>query len=147
MTFLLGCIKFDFIYRRTTLVSKMENALSLGQPVLLYNVHGHQLNPILRPLLSVFSEHEDGGNCLVKFGNRRIQVHENFRLYLATAEVQHNLSEDMASHLTVVNYSPSFELVQECLLNRVDMQVGVLVLTNSVYDIIVYLYSFVQLIC
>lgn len=104
-------------------MSQMENALVHGLPVLLVNVQGSQLPPSLRPLLRFCTLEGNSDSHLVKFGSRRVQVHSDFRLYMATTEPKHDLSADMASHLTVIDYSPTFDSVAEDLLDQLYMQV------------------------
>ena len=109
--------------RETTFMSQMENALVHGLPIVLINVQGDELSPALLPLLRFCSQQGNSDCCLVKFGSRRVQLHSGFRLYFVTSEPEHNLSADIASHLSVIDYSPTFDLVTETMLDKLCIQV------------------------
>jgi hypothetical protein len=100
----------------------MENALVRGLPVALINVKGDKLSPSLQPLLQLGLSQEKSNCPLVKFGSRRVQVHSDFRLYFATSQVKNSLSAYVSSWLTVIDYSPAFDLVTETTLDRLYIQ-------------------------
>lgn len=56
---------------------------------------------------------------VVKFNNRYILCHKMFRLYLSTNLAEPNLSTEVASSVTLINYTTSREGLEEILIQRI----------------------------
>ncbi|KAM8945402.1 dynein axonemal heavy chain 14 [Pelodytes ibericus] len=98
-------------------IKKMENAIRLGEPVLLQGVGG-DLDPSLKPILGK-AIHRRAGQDFIKIGNSEIEYNHNFRLYMTTAEPNPHFLPAVCIMVTMVNFTVTFKGLQDQLLSRV----------------------------
>jgi len=61
---------------------KLENAIRVGQPVLLENVE-ETLDPALEPILQR-QVYKQGGRLLIRLGDQEIDYNPDFKLYITS---------------------------------------------------------------
>ncbi|XP_072105024.1 dynein axonemal heavy chain 6-like isoform X2 [Mobula birostris] len=98
-------------------MNKMSNAIRMGHPVLLHDVT-EQLDPCLRPILlrNICTRAEQD---FIKIDNTEIEYNPNFRLYMTTRMSNPNFLPAVCILVTLINFTATFEGLQEQLLSRV----------------------------
>ncbi|XP_059839458.1 dynein axonemal heavy chain 6-like [Hypanus sabinus] len=101
-------------------MSKMLNAIRMGHPVLLHDVT-EQLDPCLRPILlrNICTRAEQD---FIKIDNTEVEYNPNFRLYMTTRISNPNFLPAVCILVTLINFTATFEGLQEQLLSRVVKQ-------------------------
>lgn len=82
--------------------NKLENAIRLGRPFLLENC-GEDLDPALSPLLLKQFKSSLGVRVL-KMGDRDIEYHEDFRLYITTKIANPHYLPEVAVRVALLNF-------------------------------------------
>ncbi|EDV28903.1 uncharacterized protein TRIADDRAFT_19158, partial [Trichoplax adhaerens] len=95
----------------------IEKAIIAGKSVLCTNI-GETIDSMLMPLIN---HHRNivTDQSVVKFNNRYILCHKMFRLYLSTSLAKPNFSTEVASLVTLINYTTSREGLEEILIQRI----------------------------
>lgn len=92
----------------------VENAVQIGQPVLLENV-GETLDASLDPIL-LKQVRRTGGRNVVVLGDKEVTYDEKFRLYITTKLPNPVLTPELQVKLTVLNFTVTREGLEEQLL-------------------------------
>ncbi|XP_023298158.2 dynein axonemal heavy chain 2 [Lucilia cuprina] len=95
----------------------LELSLQNGHPVLLQNVGEHidqTINPILKKMYIIQS-----GQKLIKFNDKFITFHDNFRLYITTKITNPHYPPEISSKTTIVNFALKQDGLQAQLLGIV----------------------------
>ncbi|XP_051881424.1 dynein axonemal heavy chain 6-like [Pristis pectinata] len=98
-------------------MSTMVTAIRMGHPVLLHDVT-EQLDPFLRPIL-LRDICTRAGQDFIKIDNSEIEYNPNFRLYMTTRMSNPNFLPAVCILVTLINFTATFEGLQEQLLSRV----------------------------
>uniref|UniRef100_A0A8C5G6F5 Uncharacterized protein n=1 Tax=Gouania willdenowi TaxID=441366 RepID=A0A8C5G6F5_GOUWI len=95
----------------------LENAIRFGKPSLLENV-GEELDPALEPvLLQQTFTHQ--GTTNLKLGDTVIPYHKNFKIYITTKLPNPHYSPEVATKVTLINFTLSPSGLEDQLLGRV----------------------------
>jgi dynein heavy chain len=81
----------------------LENAVRLGQPVLLEDI-GETLDPALEPLL-LKQVVRQGGRLLLKLGDSLVEYDKNFRLYITTKLSNPHYMPEVCIKVTIINFT------------------------------------------
>eukprot|EP00796_Vickermania_ingenoplastis_P008995 gene8995-6317_t len=92
----------------------VENAVQVGQPVLLENV-GETLDASLDPIL-LKQVRRTGGRNVVLLGDKEVTYDDKFRLYITTKLPNPVLTPELQVKLTVLNFTVTREGLEEQLL-------------------------------
>lgn len=92
----------------------VENAVQIGQPVLLENV-GETLDASLDPIL-LKQVRRTGGRKVVVLGDKEVTYDEKFRLFITTKLPNPVLTPELQVKLTVLNFTVTREGLEEQLL-------------------------------
>ncbi|CAK6435519.1 unnamed protein product [Pipistrellus nathusii] len=95
----------------------MENAIRFGKPCLLENV-GEELDPALEPVL-LKQTYKQQGNTVLKLGDTVIPYHEDFRMYITTKLPNPHYTPEVATKLTLINFTLSPSGLEDQLLGQV----------------------------
>ncbi|KAM7063036.1 dynein axonemal heavy chain 1 [Molossus nigricans] len=95
----------------------MENAIRFGKPCLLENV-GEELDPALEPVL-LKQTYKQQGNTVLKLGDTVIPYHEDFRMYITTKLPNPHYTPEIATKLTLINFTLSPSGLEDQLLGQV----------------------------
>uniref|UniRef100_A0A672FP66 Dynein axonemal heavy chain 2 n=1 Tax=Salarias fasciatus TaxID=181472 RepID=A0A672FP66_SALFA len=95
----------------------LENAIQLGNPVLLQNVQ-EQLDPSLNPVLHK-SLTRKGGRLLMKLGDREVEYSPDFRFYITTKMSNPHYTPEISSKTTIVNFAVKEQGLEAQLLGIV----------------------------
>uniref|UniRef100_A0A1I8J7J3 AAA domain-containing protein n=2 Tax=Macrostomum lignano TaxID=282301 RepID=A0A1I8J7J3_9PLAT len=98
----------------------VERAIRVGEPVVLLDV-GESLDPTLGPVLRKEIFHR-GGHKLIRVGENDIDYGDGFRLYLCSATHNPHFLPAASILVNIVNFSVTFEGLQEQLLSCVVAQ-------------------------
>ncbi|XP_078256078.1 dynein axonemal heavy chain 6-like [Rhinoraja longicauda] len=98
-------------------MSSVVTAMQMGQPVLLHDVT-EQLDPGLRPIL-LRDICTRAGHDFIKIDNKDVEYNSNFRLYMTTRMSKPNYLPAVCILVTMINFTATFEGLQEQLLSRV----------------------------
>ncbi|CAG9329916.1 unnamed protein product [Blepharisma stoltei] len=101
-------------------MTTLENALFVGATLILENVD-EKIDPILDPILSKNFYEENGVN-LVKIGDTQKQCDPRFKFYMATRLVNPHYGPEIASRVTILNFTITQEGLIEQLLSLVCMK-------------------------
>lgn len=81
----------------------LENAVRIGQPVLLEDV-GETLDPALEPLL-LKQLVRQGGRLLLKLGDTFVDYDKNFRLYITSKLTNPHYLPEVCIKVTIINFT------------------------------------------
>ncbi|XP_032988956.1 dynein axonemal heavy chain 1 isoform X1 [Rhinolophus ferrumequinum] len=95
----------------------MENAIRFGKPCLLENV-GEELDPTLEPVL-LKQTYKQQGNTVLKLGDAVIPYHEDFKMYITTKLPNPHYTPELATKLTLINFTLSPSGLEDQLLGQV----------------------------
>ncbi|KAI5937324.1 Dynein heavy chain 1, axonemal [Manis javanica] len=95
----------------------MENAIRFGKPCLLENV-GEELDPALEPVL-LKQTYKQQGSTMLKLGDTAIPYHEDFRMYITTKLPNPHYTPEVATKLTLINFTLSPSGLEDQLLGQV----------------------------
>ncbi|XP_074169160.1 dynein axonemal heavy chain 1 isoform X1 [Rhinolophus sinicus] len=95
----------------------MENAIRFGKPCLLENV-GEELDPALEPVL-LKQTYKQQGNTVLKLGDTVIPYHEDFKMYITTKLPNPHYTPEIATKLTLINFTLSPSGLEDQLLGQV----------------------------
>ncbi|XP_006892361.1 PREDICTED: dynein heavy chain 1, axonemal [Elephantulus edwardii] len=95
----------------------LENAIRFGKPCLLENV-GEELDPALEPVL-LKQTYKQQGNTVLKLGDTVIPYHEDFKMYITTKLPNPHYTPEIATKLTLINFTLSPSGLEDQLLGQV----------------------------
>ncbi|XP_029448950.1 dynein heavy chain 14, axonemal isoform X2 [Rhinatrema bivittatum] len=95
----------------------MENAIRLGEPILLQDV-AEVLDPSLKPVLSK-EIYRRGGQDFIKIGDSEIEYNQNFRLYMTTQIPNPHFLPAVCILVTIINFTVTFRGLEDQLLSSV----------------------------
>jgi dynein heavy chain len=81
----------------------LENAIRIGQPVLLEEV-GETLDPSLEPIL-LKQTFKQGGRTLIRLGDSDIDYDKNFRFYMTSKLANPHYLPEICIKVTVINFT------------------------------------------
>ncbi len=97
---------------------KLENAIRYGHPVLLEDVNeGEQLKSIEPLLLKQITK--QGNTNVIRLGDSLVEYSDEFRLYITTKHHNPQLSPDISTKVTLLNFTVTMEGLQDQLLGMV----------------------------
>ncbi|XP_072521546.1 dynein axonemal heavy chain 1 [Salminus brasiliensis] len=95
----------------------LENAIRFGKPCLLENV-GEELDPALDPVL-LRQTYKQQGTTVLKLGDAVIPYHNDFKMYITTKLPNPHYSPEIATKVTLINFTLSPSGLEDQLLGRV----------------------------
>ncbi|KAF7658906.1 hypothetical protein LDENG_00006200 [Lucifuga dentata] len=95
----------------------LENAIRFGKPCLLENV-GEELDPALEPVL-LQQTFKQQGSTMLKLGDAVISYHEDFKMYITTKLPNPHYSPEVATKVTLINFTLSPSGLEDQLLGQV----------------------------
>nr|XP_020476144.1 LOW QUALITY PROTEIN: dynein heavy chain 2, axonemal [Monopterus albus] len=95
----------------------LENAIQVGNPVLLQNVH-EELDPSLNPVLNK-SLTRIGSRLLMKLGDREVEYNPEFRFYITTKLSNPHYTPEISAKTTIVNFAVKEQGLEAQLLGIV----------------------------
>eukprot|EP00767_Chilomastix_cuspidata_P003879 gnl/Chilomastix_cuspidata/4008.p1 GENE.gnl/Chilomastix_cuspidata/4008~~gnl/Chilomastix_cuspidata/4008.p1 ORF type:complete len:4809 (-),score=800.22 gnl/Chilomastix_cuspidata/4008:14-12793(-) len=104
-------------FKMSDYVRQIESAVSFGIPVLIEDI-GLEIDPILDQLLTR-SIVRQGGQNVVKIGDKFVEYNPEFRLYLATKIGAPQYSPEICTKTTLVNFAVVEQGLKEQLLATV----------------------------
>lgn len=101
-------------YKDVDHIKKIEQGIIHGRKVLFLDV-GEELNPMLDNVLAK-NYVTVGRNQTVKIGEKEIEVHKNFKLYITTRMSNPHYTPEVSCKVAVVNFCVKLSgLVDQCL--------------------------------
>ena len=97
-----------------TLVRILENAITLGTPVLLEEVE-ESLDPSINPVLAK-SFYTQGTRVMMRFGENDVEYHENFKLYMTSKLSNPHYLPEVCIQVTLINFLVSMSGLEDQLL-------------------------------
>eukprot|EP00818_Percolomonas_sp_WS_P004801 CAMPEP_0117449454 /NCGR_PEP_ID=MMETSP0759-20121206/7954_1 /TAXON_ID=63605 /ORGANISM="Percolomonas cosmopolitus, Strain WS" /LENGTH=4456 /DNA_ID=CAMNT_0005241931 /DNA_START=311 /DNA_END=13681 /DNA_ORIENTATION=- len=94
---------------------ELENAIKFGRPFLFENVDEF-IDPMIEPVLDMNLLE---GKGVIKLSGEEVEVDKGFRLYLCTRLSNPHYSPEIYGKTQIINYSVTFDGLQEQLLNGV----------------------------
>lgn len=91
--------------------------MRLGNPLLIESV-GEEIDPLLEPLL-LKQIVKIGGVKSIKFGDNFIDYADDFKLYMTSRMSNPHYLPELATKVTLIDFSITFEGLMEQLLNLV----------------------------
>lgn len=102
---------------RSDMLRQLESCIQLGTPVLLEDLD-ERVDPTLEPLLAkAFVKR--GSQLLVKLGDKEIEMHPHFKLYLATKLSNPHYTPEVSTKVAIVNFQVKETGLESQLLNLV----------------------------
>ncbi|XP_063298016.1 dynein axonemal heavy chain 14 [Pelobates fuscus] len=98
-------------------ITIMENAIRLGEPVLLQDV-AEDLDPSLKPILGK-KIYRRAGQDFIKIGDSEIEYNHNFRLYMTTPSPNPHFLPAVCIMVTMINFTVTFKGLRDQLLSLV----------------------------
>ncbi|KAJ4429792.1 Dynein heavy chain 2, axonemal [Periplaneta americana] len=95
----------------------VEQAIQFGKAILLQNVM-EELDPSLTPVLNK-SVIKQGGQLLIKIGDKMVQYNENFRFYITTKMSNPHYAPEITTKTTLVNFAVKQQGLEAQLLGIV----------------------------
>jgi dynein heavy chain, axonemal len=95
-------------------ISIMSNAISNGTAVMIEDVD-ETLDPAIDSVLAK-AFYESEGRVLIRFADSDIMYHKDFRLYMNTKKPNPNYLPEIFIKVTVVNFTATFEGLEDQLL-------------------------------
>ncbi|MEW5313998.1 MAG: hypothetical protein WDW38_005527 [Sanguina aurantia] len=95
----------------------IENAIQLGQPVLLQDV-GEEIDPVLEPVLAK-SFIRRGNQTLIKLGDKEVDYNFDFKLYLTTKLPNPHYTPEISTKVAIVNFAVKEQGLEAQLLSTV----------------------------
>ena len=92
-------------------LSTMGFSVTNGYPILIEDV-GETLDPGIEQILSK-NYYDAEGRTLIKFGDKDIDYHKDFRLYMTTKMPNPNYLPEIFIKVTVINFTATFEGLDE----------------------------------
>mmetsp|Transcript_54927 Transcript_54927/g.128448 ORF Transcript_54927/g.128448 Transcript_54927/m.128448 type:complete len:1244 (+) Transcript_54927:3-3734(+) len=95
----------------------LENCIRMGSPLLMEDL-GETLDPALDPVLlkAVF---DNNGRMQIKIGDTEVDYDKNFQFYLTTKMPNPHYFPEICIKVTIINFTVTFEGLEEQLLNEV----------------------------
>lgn len=95
----------------------MNLAIPNGYPVIIEDVD-ETIDPVLDTILSK-NVYDADGRTLVKFADKEVDYHKDFRIYLTTKKPNPNYLPEIFIKVTVINFTATFEGLEDQLLAEV----------------------------
>jgi dynein heavy chain len=92
----------------------VENAIRLGQPVLLENID-ETLDPSLEPVLQK-NIYKAGGQWVLRLGDNDVPYSHEFRLYITTKLANPHYLPEICIKVTIINFTVTPEGLEDQLL-------------------------------
>jgi len=95
----------------------LEQCIRMGSPMLMEDI-GETLDPALEPVLlkAVF---ENTGRLQIKLGDQEVDYDKNFLFYMTTKMPNPHYFPEVCIKVTVINFTVTFDGLEEQLLNEV----------------------------
>lgn len=87
----------------STFLRTLENAIRIGQPVLLEEIE-ETLDPALEPIL-LKQTFVTGGRTLIRLGDSDIDYDKNFRFYMTTKMSNPHYLPEICIKVTIINFT------------------------------------------
>ena len=100
------------------LLRSLEQAIRLGQPVLIENV-GESLDPLLDPILRKEISVRGGAQKILKLGDVEVEYNDAFRLYLVTALPNPHYLPSAFIKVNLINFTITFKCLSEQFLSLI----------------------------
>lgn len=99
------------------MVKLLEQALEVGQPVLIENLE-NELDAVIQPVYSR-AVIKKGKNKYIKMGDKELSLHPNFMLYMHTKLQTPHYPPEIQAECTLINFSVTQIGLEDQLLNLV----------------------------
>ena len=100
----------------SSFLKNLESALRFGCPLVIRDVECY--DPILNPVLNR-ETYRNGGRTLLRLGSQEIDFSPLFQLFLFTRDASMELSPDLSSRVTIVNFTVTRGSLQSQCLSQV----------------------------
>jgi dynein heavy chain len=102
-------------YKDPKHINKIEMGIMYGKKVLFLDV-GEDIDPTLDNVLNKNLISAGGRNLAVKIGDKEIEYHPNFKLYITTRMSNPHYTPEVSTKVTVVNFQVKEDgLEEQCL--------------------------------
>ncbi|KAJ1184768.1 hypothetical protein NDU88_001571 [Pleurodeles waltl] len=105
-----------------SILAPVEKAIATGSNLVLHN-YNNKWDHLLKPLIdhcSALIDHtiQQGPSDILSFNGHRLLCSDQFKLYLVASEDEPQLSAEISSGTTIINFSPCEESLGKALLHR-----------------------------
>jgi dynein heavy chain len=98
----------------STFLRTLENAIRIGQPVLLEEIE-ETLDPALEPIL-LKQTYVSGGRTLIRLGDSDIDYDKNFRFYMTTKMSNPHYLPEICIKVTIINFTVTLSGLEDQVL-------------------------------